>query len=155
MCMMKNFGRKEGGIDDFETFGLNFKFTDIQAIIGIEQMKKLNYRVKRMKEMFDLYYKELKDIVKLVPPQNDEWIPWFVEILIDDRDDLMLFLKNHNILSRKTYPQISKTSMYLNNIEYTNSKYISEKGLFLPSHTLLEDKDILYICNVIKIWSLK
>ena len=68
---------------------------------------------------------------------------------------LSAFLKNHNIQSRKTYPQISKTSMYLNNIEYSNSKYISDKGLFLPSHTLLEDKDILYICKVIKLWYLK
>ena len=152
MFMMKNFGRKEGGIDNFEVFGLNFKFTDIQAIIGIEQMKKLDYRVKRMREIFDLYYENLKDIIKIIPAQNKEWIPWFVEIFIEDRDKLMLFLKNHNIQSRKTYPEINKTPMYLNEEILENSKYISEKGLFLPSHTLLSDNDIIYICKIIKLF---
>ena len=40
------------------------KFTDIQAVIGIEQMKKMNYRVKRLREIYDLYYQELNEIVK-------------------------------------------------------------------------------------------
>ena len=28
-----------GGIDTHDAFGINSKFTDIQAVIGIEQMK--------------------------------------------------------------------------------------------------------------------
>ncbi len=110
MSMIKNFGRKEGGIDNFEVFGINLKFTDIQAIIGIEQMKKLDFRIKRMREIFDLYYNQLKGIVKIIPPQNDEWIPWFIEIIIEDREKLIDFLKHHNIQTRKTYPVINKTS---------------------------------------------
>ena len=155
MCMIKNFGRKEGGIDDFDVFGLNFKFTDIQAIIGIEQMKKLDYRVKRMREIFNLYYSELKDVVYMIPPQNDEWIPWFIEIITDNRDDLTTFLKHHNIQTRKTYPEINKTIMYKNDNIYPNSEYISQKGLFLPSHTLLTNEEIIYICNIIKIFFYK
>jgi perosamine synthetase len=152
MSMIKNFGRKEGGIDDFETFGLNFKFTDIQAIIGIEQMKKLDWRVKRMREMFDLYYNELKNVVQILPAQNDEWIPWFIEIIINNRDELINFLKHHNIQSRKTYPQINETIMYKNDNTYLNSQYISNNGLFLPSHTLLKNEDIIYICDIIKLF---
>jgi perosamine synthetase len=155
MSMIKNFGRKEGGIDDFETFGLNFKFTDIQAIIGIEQMKKLEWRVKRMREIFDLYYTELKTIVSILPAQNDEWIPWFVEIMVCDRDKLIQFLKHHNIQTRKTYPQINDTLMYKNDNIYPNSYNISNNGLFLPSHTLLKNEDIIYICNIIKFFYLK
>ena len=56
MNMIKNFGRKESGKDDFEVFGLNFKYTDIQSVIGIEQMKKLDFRVNRIREIYDLYY---------------------------------------------------------------------------------------------------
>lgn len=152
MCMIKNFGRKEGGIDNFEIFGLNFKFTDIQAIIGIEQMKKINDRIFRMKEIFNIYYQQLKDVVTILKPQNEEWFPWFIEIIVDDRENLINFLKIHNIQTRKTYPQISSTPMYYNNNEYINSKYISDKGLFLPSHTLLEDKQINYICDIIKVF---
>lgn len=152
MCMMKNFGRKEGGIDDFETFGLNFKFTDIQAVIGIEQMKKLDWRVQRMRQIFDLYYENLKDIVTMLPPQNPEWIPWFIEIMTDRRDDLMIFLRHHNIQTRKTYPAIHTTAMYDSTNSFPNSSLISQNGLFLPSHTLITDNDIIFVCKIIRLF---
>ena len=156
--MIKNFGRKEGGSEVYEIFGLNFKFTDIQAVIGIEQMKKLPQRIKRMREMFDIYYNELysiKNICKMIPPENDEWIPWFIDIYIENREDLSIFLNKHNIQTRITYPEINKTPMYFNENELLNSKYISTNGLFLPSHTLLTDNQIKYICNIIKLFYVK
>ena len=52
---LKDFGRKTGGIDWHESIGYNFKFTDLQAVVGIEQMKKLEWRVRRKKEMYMLY----------------------------------------------------------------------------------------------------
>lgn len=153
--MIKNFGRKEGGSEVYEIFGLNLKFTDIQAVIGIEQMKKLPYRIKRMREIFDVYYNELleiRDVCKMVPPMNDEWIPWFIDIFVEDRDSLILYLKQHNIQTRVTYPQIDKTPMYYNDDTLIHSEYISTCGIFLPSHTLLSDDDIHFICRIIKLY---
>jgi len=152
MKVIKDFGRKKSGIDDFESFGLNFKFTDIQAVIGIEQMKKLNARVIRMKEIHDLYYNNLKDIVIIYKSNYEGWIPWFIDIMVENRDDLINFLKNHNIQTRKTYPEINKTPMYLNTDILPNSEYISSKGLFLPSHTKLTNSQIIYICKIIKLF---
>lgn len=150
--MIKNFGRKEGGSEIYETFGLNLKFTDIQAVIGIEQMKKLPERIMRMREIFDIYYGELKDVCKMIPPENNEWIPWFIDIFVENRDELANFLQKHNIQTRITYPEINKTAMYYNEQELTNSKYISTNGLFLPSHTLLTNEQIKYICQIIKLY---
>ena len=150
--MIKNFGRQSGGIDIFETFGINFKFTDIQAVIGIEQMKKLPDRVIRMKQIFDRYYSSLSNIpnIKILPSQYEGWIPWFVDIYSNRRDELVNFLKIHNIQTRPTYPEINKTPMYDDGKEYSISKWISECGLFLPSHTLLDDDQIDHICNLIR-----
>ena len=156
--MIKNFGRREGGSEIYEVFGLNLKFTDIQAVIGIEQMKKLPNRVKRMREIFDLYYKELMDInqyCKMIPAPNDEWIPWFIDIFVDDRGDLSNFMNKHNIQTRVTYPEINKTPMYFSQDELLNSKYISTNGLFLPSHTILTDNEIIYTCEIIKLYYLQ
>jgi len=155
MNMIKNFGRKEGGSEIYEIFGLNLKFTDIQAVIGIEQMKKLPHRVQRMREIFDLYYNELNEIqrfCKMIPPQNDEWIPWFIDIFVENRDELATFLNKHNIQTRVTYPEINKTTMYFDENDLSNSKYISTNGLFLPSHTLLTNNEIKYICQIIKLY---
>ena len=152
MRMIKNFGRKESGKDNFEVFGINLKFTDLQAVIGIEQMKKMNYRVKRIREIFDLYYNELKDVVEMRQPLNDEWIPWFVDILTDKREELVDFLKKHHISTRPVYGEINKTKMYYNKDIFENSQYVSNYGLFLPSYITLEDRDILQICKLIKVF---
>jgi perosamine synthetase len=150
--MIKNFGRRESGKDNFEVFGINLKFTDLQAVIGIEQMKKLDNRVKRMREIYNLYYSNLKDIVEMKKPLNEEWIPWFVDILIDNRVELVNFLKKHKISTRPTYGEINKTKMYYNKNIFKNSHRISSKGLFLPSYITLTNDDIQYICNLIKLY---
>lgn len=52
---IRDFGRLSGGSDHYLTKGWNFKFSDFQAVIGIEQMKKLPGRVVRKKAMGKLY----------------------------------------------------------------------------------------------------
>ena len=47
---IKDFGRATGGNDIHDTIGYNFKFTDLQAVLGIEQMKKLELR--KLKKIF-------------------------------------------------------------------------------------------------------
>ena len=152
MKMIKNFGRRESGKDNFEVFGINLKFTDLQAVIGIEQMKKIDQRVKRLREIYDLYYNELKDIVEMKKPLGKEWIPWFVDIYVNNRDDLTLFLKKHRIGTRPTYGEINKTKIYFDDNTYPNSNFVSNKGLFLPSYVTLKNEDIHFICKIIKLY---
>ena len=150
--MLKNFGRKESGKDNFEVFGINLKFTDLQAVIGIEQIKKIDYRVKRMREIYNLYYKELKSVVKMYEPLSDIWFPWFIDIYIENRDELIQFLKIHKIQTRPVYGEINKTVIYHSNIFLQNSNYVCNNGLFLPSYITLTDDDILFICKIIKVF---
>ena len=153
--MLKNFGRKESGKDDFISFGINLKFTDLQAVIGLEQMKKMNYRVKRMREIYDLYYLNLKDIVEMKEINDKDWIPWFVDIYLDDREELVKYLKKHKIGSRVVYGEINKTPIYFNDNILENSNYICNNGLFLPSYITLTNNDIIHICNIIKLFKNK
>lgn len=151
MSMIKNFGRKCGGVDVFGTFGLNMKFTDIQAVIGIEQMKKLPGRITLMRDLYMQYYNNLKDTdVYMVPPTDADYLPWFIDIYSSRRDELAAFLKTHNIQTRPTYPEIHKTPMYLSDAEYPVASYVSQNGLFLPSHTLVTAEEVKYICKLIR-----
>ena len=145
--MIKNFGRVSGGIDVFEEFGVNGKFTDIQAVIGIEQMKKLPERICRLRAIYELYYAHLGKY--MIAPGGEGWIPWFVDIFVEKRDELMAFLKIHNIQTRATYPEINKTPMYLDDNVFETSHYVSTHGLFLPTHMELTDDDIKHICKLI------
>ena len=152
---IKNFGRQTSGVEKYDSFGLNFKFTDIQSIIGIEQVKKLPARINRYKEIYLQYKKYLvqNESVKLVEAGPDGWIPWFIDIIVKDRDTLAFFLKQHNIETRITYPSIDTIGIYKTNNIFPTSHFISHNGLFLPTHSLLSDNDILYICNIINLFN--
>lgn len=51
---LKDFGRSGGGNDIHDWVGYNFKFTDLQACVGIEQMKKLRWRIARKRDLASL-----------------------------------------------------------------------------------------------------
>src|SRR3989338_5743780 len=107
---IRDFGRTKPGEDHYLTMGWNFKFTDIQAVIGIEQMKKLPWRVQRKKEIYSLYQQGLKGIsgISLIPTDLTNTSPWFIDIMISSnrRTALIKYLKERGIGSREFYPPL-------------------------------------------------
>lgn len=155
--LLKNFGRESSGGDVYTDFGINCKFTDIQAVIGIEQMKKLPQRVKRIKEIWELYYTELKDTpnITIMPSLYEGWIPWFVDIYTDERSGLQKYLKENKIGSRPIYPPINEQHIYSQDPNtrdrtFPNTRHFSSTGLWLPSFTEITDEQIRYVCLKIK-----
>ena len=62
---LKNYGRDQKGTFIHESIGFNFSFTDLQAAIGIAQMKKLPAIVRRKREIHDRYVDELRSLAGL------------------------------------------------------------------------------------------
>lgn len=149
---IRDFGREGGGSDHYLVKGWNFKFTDVQAVIGIEQMKKLPERVKRKKEMAKVYADNLKDIkgVDLIPTNIDNTAPWFFDILCDEREGLMAYLNEKGIGSRPFYPALHAEPAYGYTAVYKNAEYAAKKGLWLPSSIGLSDEQIERVCGVIR-----
>lgn len=149
---LKDFGRSGGGNDVHDSIGFNFKFTELQAVIGIEQMKKLPWRVQRKKEMFELYQKELSGISQVSFFHQDliNTTPWFIDVLVEDRDNLQVFLKLNNIGSRIMYPPINRQEAYKVPGEHHVSNMVGENGIWLPSAAQLTDLQIKYICDKIR-----
>ncbi|MBE6091625.1 MAG: DegT/DnrJ/EryC1/StrS family aminotransferase [Selenomonas ruminantium] len=145
---IRDFGRDKGGSDHYMVKGWNFKFTDVQAVIGIEQMKKLSDRVKRKKEMAELYRQGLSNIrgVELVPTDLEETAPWFFDILCENREELQSFLKENQIGSRPFYPPLHAEPAYSYEGDYPVTEEISRKGLWLPSSIKLTDEQIEHVC---------
>jgi perosamine synthetase len=154
---IRDFGRDKGGSDHYLVKGWNFKFTDIQAIIGIEQMKKLEWRVQRKKEIGRLYDSLLSDIlqVELIPTNYDNTTPWFFDILVEDRDSLQKYLKDHNVGTRIFYPPLHSEPVYGLDGSFPVTEDISRRGLWLPSSSNLTDEDIVYICDCIRNYYMK
>lgn len=151
---VKDFGRTKPGIDCHETMGFNFKFTDLQSVIGLEQIKKIDWRVNRKKEMYKCYQKNLAGIPGLdFIETSEETAPWFMDILVarETRDKLAEFLKLNGISTRPFYPAIHTQPPYSwVKGSFPNSSNVSQQGLWLPSSSFLSDNDIEYICQKIK-----
>lgn len=149
---IRDFGRDQGGSDHYIVKGWNFKFTDVQAVIGIEQMKKLPQRVIRKKELGKLYEQYLNGIsqVEVIPTNYENTAPWFFDILCEDRESLIIFLKENNIGSRPFYPPLHAEPAYGYSGSYPVTEEISQKGLWLPSSVALKDEQVKYICDKIR-----
>ncbi len=149
---LKDFGRSGGGNDYHESLGLNFKFTDIQACIGIEQMKKLPWRVERKKEIYQRYQDQLATVEQITFFAQDltHTTPWFIDVIAESRDPLMAFLKNQNVGTRVMYPPINKQPAYNVDGEHPISNLMGDSGLWLPSAVQLSDDTIDYVCHCIK-----
>lgn len=149
---LKNFGRAGGGNDIHESIGYNFKFTDMQAVIGIEQMKKLPDRINRKKEMFKRYYDNLREINKIEFIQTNlkQTSPWFMDIFVEDPIKLADYLKQNNIGSRPIYPPINSQKAYNLKGDFPVTDNYANRGLWLPSSLKLIDEEIDFICNKIK-----
>ena len=147
----KDFGRDSGGNDIHQSFGLNFKFTDLQALVGLAQLKKLQFRCERRKHQ-TLRYREVLSRtaqVRLGKDDLDYTVPWFNEIFIDNPNKLQQHLKTKNIGTRKVYPEINKQKLYYQTNTLKNSNKISNTGLWLPSHMGVTDEIIEIIGDTI------
>ena len=152
ICRIRDFGRNGGGNDHYLVKGWNFKFTDIQAVIGIEQMKKLPGRIARKKEMGRLYEDRLRNIkgIELVRTDLEQTSPWFYDILCRDRDALQQYLKEKGIGTRPFYPALHAEPAYqYDTLSFPAAEEAAKSGLWLPSSVKLTDEQIAYICDCI------
>jgi perosamine synthetase len=152
IALLKNFGRASSGNDIHKVIGFNSKFTEMQAAIGVEQMKKLQLRIELKKHIWKRYSHNLKDVsgIKLFNHDLKNTAPWFIDAICEDKLALQDFLKKKNIGSRDMYPPLNKQEAYKIPGDFPVSFNIGEKGLWLPSAAQLQDDEIDYICENIK-----
>lgn len=149
---LKDFGRSGGGNDVHDSIGWNFKFTDLQAVVGLAQMKKLAWRVERKKAIWRAYAKGLEGVsgVTLFAHDLSRTSPWFIDALCADRDALAAHLKARGVGSRVMYPPINTQEAYRVAGSYPVSERVGREGLWLPSASQLRDEQIASICAEIR-----
>jgi dTDP-4-amino-4,6-dideoxygalactose transaminase len=133
--------------------GFNFRFTDLLASIGIEQLKRLPYRVERLREIYHIYSNRLKDsdFSQISVDIDNGEVPVYSEFIINNREEWIARLERIGIETRPFYPDINKAK-YLNNKpeeSFSNSQHFSKFGIYLPSGPSQSLNDIRYCTNQI------
>lgn len=152
---LKDFGRTGGGIDIHDSFGINSKFTELQAILGLSQIGEIVNRIRKKVEINCIYRKLLKHVkqVNFVNYNNHLWIPWFIDIFVDDRNELQTYLKENDIGTRTIYPELTSQKInrkFLYPKTLNISGEYSRMGLWLPSSLDITVEEIEFVCKKIK-----
>lgn len=159
---LKNHGRIKKGVFQHEEIGFNFAFTEMQAAIGVSQLKKLNKIIRKKKQIYDYYNHHLADIKHLIKPMIDprcKPVHWFTSYLTKDSKKLQKYLLQKGIQTRKFFAPLHQQKCYKNsnlikniNADFSISNEIYKNGISLPSSYLLTDKEIRKVVFEIKLF---
>jgi perosamine synthetase len=148
---LKNHGRDVKGTFIHRYIGFNFAFTEMQAAIGISQMKKLPQIIAKKKKIHDLYKKKLSNIDGLKIAYLDKRstpVFWFTSFVTDSVDELIDYLKKYNIETRRFFYPLNLQPCYsdkqhIKNIDndFSISEEIYNNGISLPSSYNLTVED--------------
>ena len=160
---IKNQGR-DLNKNYWHTFvGGNYRMTNLQASLGITQLKKVNTLLKLRKKIYRLYDSEFNKSFRIIPIHNlfscnfNDISYWYYTIKINGinlktRDKIILSLKKLGIETRPMFYPLSDMKIYNKYLKGNsiNSKIISYSSLSLPTYPTLTKKQIIYISNNIK-----
>jgi len=153
--------RQKHNVQEFQSlytfyyYGFNVRSTDLQAFIGIKQLEKLHFIIKRRHENYNLYHKLLNnDIWKPVKDIKNLYTSNFAyPIIHKDREKIIKMLQQNNIsvrplicgslalqpFWRKKYPKIN----------LINATTINNFGFYVPNNHKISQAEIEKICAVI------
>ena len=145
-------------IEEYATTGFNYRMTDIQASVGIEQLEKLEYMIKERRRIAEIYREYLKGISWLKMPSESEycksnWQSYPVQILDSSplsRDELMQFLLDCGISTRPGIMNIHHEKAYDSKIYLKNSEFARKRVILLPFFFGISDNQIKEITQKIK-----
>ena len=154
LSSFRDFGRSAGGTDIHDSFGLNFKFTDLQAVLGLSQLSQLNERISAKKQAFSFLSSNVNSkYLSFLPNDLNFTTPWFFEIVSDCRVQLIDHLSSLQILTRKMYPELNKQVCFSDHFQHDTifpvSSYIANCGLWLPSYSHLTKEELCYIVDAL------
>ena len=143
-----------------DDIGWNYRMTNIQASLGLSQLKNIKYVIKKKMKIGSYYYKKLykNSNIQIQPPLNafSKNIYWIVGIVIKKgkitASVLSKKLARYGIGTRPFFWPMHKQEIFLKKKifkkqKFPNSEYLSKYGLYLPSGLKLKKKEINYICK--------
>ena len=143
--------------EKYEELGYNYRLTDIQAAVGIEQLKKLKEIVQRRREIASIYNDAFKNIQCIdLPKDNRDSISNFQSYSVIlkkncpiKRNELMQKLLDHGIATRKGIMLAHKEEAYSNfdfkNLE--NSEFLSNNSIILPLYVPMSKNETDFVIN--------
>ena len=141
---------------EHKELGYNYRMSNILAAVGVAQMEVLTQRVKRRREIFELYKENLRshDEVKFMPEiVNSQGNRWLTTLTFDKMNpqSIISLLEKENIESRPLWKPMHLQPLFSDATAIADgtSQKLFEKGICLPSGSSMSDEDVLRVCDLI------
>jgi perosamine synthetase len=146
--------RGTGGDDIHASIGYNFKFTNLQAAVGMAQLEYLDARLARMKKLYSVYATELRDLDGIRLPgfrldvgESPQW----TDAIVSRRDELDRYLLDRNMHCRRFWFPLHTQQPYRQPDErFPISTATCPQAIWLPSAFTLSDADVGAVCASIR-----
>ena len=157
--------RSVPGVYDVDMLGFNYRMNEIQAVIGIEQLKKMHTFLEKRKSNYETLNKGLSEIneLKLFKSSYDKFQSSYycLSIILDSsikdkRFELVMALKEKGIGTSVYYPRpVPHFSYYKNKYGFKENSFpiaseISYNSIALPVGPHLNNEDMKYMVKSIK-----
>ena len=154
---------KENGVDEFDRLfsfylpGLNVRATDLQAVIGLRQVDKIDNFAKIRNTNFLHYNERLSNSNSLIKPtqRDGDFVSSFCyPVLLDKRDECVAELRANDIACRPLIAgSLSKSPMWKQFGEYSpnnhNADAVHRKGFYVPNNQGTTTANVDTICDII------
>jgi dTDP-4-amino-4,6-dideoxygalactose transaminase len=143
---------------DLEFPGHKFNFTDVQAALGLCQLKKIDTLYKERSKVWDRYQKAFANLPMTLPAEvanGHKHARHLYIVQVDDRDGWIQKLHEMGIGTGVHYRSIPMMSGYQKAFgwkpaDYPNSKQIGDRCLSLPLTPYLKDGDVERIITAVQ-----
>jgi perosamine synthetase len=137
----------------FPVVGYNYRMTNVAAAIGCGQLQRVQEHIARRRSVWDWYQARLDGVPSIMRPQVESWaepVNWLytVRLLEADRDDMMKKLALDGIDTRPVFYPMHVMPPYAGSKgKFPVAEELSRIGLSLPTHGLLTEEDVDYVCD--------
>ncbi len=142
----------------------NYRFTNLQAAVGLAQLERLDEFVGKKRRMGSYYTEKLREIDGLILPLEKtdyaDNIYWVYGIVLDkninvDNKVMQKLLAEEGISSRTFFwcmheqPVYQKQGLFANET-YPNAEYLARKGFYIPSGLALTEEQMEQVVKGVK-----
>lgn len=143
--------------EDYVTTGFNYRMTDIQAAIGIEQLRKLPAILDERRKIAAMYEENLKEIPWLVTPREPphfriNWQSYPVRIREGSplsRNDLMQHLLDAGVSTRRGIMNAHQEPPYASATPQTRSEEARDSVILLPLFNGMKELEVAQVVKAI------
>jgi len=155
-----------------ERLGYNFRMSEINAAIGVAQMRRLDEIVHKRQHVANMYFKRLSGHHDIILPTllSDTEMSWFVFVIRiggtgkwsrDERDRIIAGLRRHEIGASDYFPCIHTQPFYEvlaaegkvrgRAGDFPIAESVSQRTIALPFYNDLTERDVEIVCGTLEL----